>query len=62
MMMMMMMKKCNEVPLSQNMLGILPSPQYTPYPNQNLAHKTTMYFILPFFFKFVANTLHSLLS
>lgn len=24
------MNKCNEVPLSQNMHGILPSPQYTP--------------------------------
>jgi len=50
------MKKCNEVPLSQNMLGILPSPQYMPswcYPNQKLAHKILMYFVLPFF-KFVA--------
>jgi hypothetical protein len=24
------MKKCTEVPLSQNMVGILPSTQYTP--------------------------------
>jgi len=42
------MKKCNEVPLSQNMHAFMVC-----YPNQNLAHKKITYFIFPFL-KFVA--------